>query len=1054
MKTLILCLAFLTLLFSGNIRAQEISVITFPSLQVQETDKNTKEILLDELDVKVKVVGNLVTTTFEMRFLNKNNRVMEGELIFPLSEDASITRFAMDVNGAIREGVPVEKNKGQQVFETIERRQVDPGLLEHVQGNTFKTRVYPIPARGYKTVIVAFSQELQSSLDKNLYALPLYFGKEVGKFSLQVEVFKQEAPPVLIDNNFEDFQFDSWNENYKATARYEDILLNHQLKFALPKTQNHIGVFTEKGAKSDDNYFYIVTEINEENRMKKLPDFVSVFWDVSGSSEDRKIKEELILLKEYFDKISKGNAELFLFSNTLENAGTFEINNGKCEELFSILENSKYDGGTQLSVIDFNRAKGKEILLFSDGMGTFGDNSLQPPEKPVIVINSNSKADHALLNYLAIASAGTYINLQKKSATKGIQDMTNEPLRLISIKHDNSISEVYPSLPVKVSNTFSCSGKLLKGNGSLSLNFGYNMEIIKTIDINLDDNSLQSDGMLEKVWANKKLWELNLQYEKNKEKIREIGKKHSIVTPNTSLIVLETVEDYVEFNIEPPKHLFKEFNELLHQKEKEAAAEKQEAIERTVILYQNKINWWKRDFSPVELPEPKPVAESSQVINPIEDREYSLETKLFSGIVTDEDGVPLIGATVVLKNSQTGITTDVDGTFSLHIPINGILQCIYVGYQTVEIDANGISSAEISLPIELGSLEEVIVTGYGVLRSAPIQGMIVEAESDEDMLFMVAEGNLKSKKAASQTVGSIYLKPWDPDTPYLKELKKYEREDLYTQYLKIRADYKDIPSFFTDVSNLLYEKGLTKQAVRVLSNLSEIELSSHELLRVLAHKLEQMKQYDPAIEAYKKVLELRKEEPQSYRDLALVYAKNGQYQKAVDLLWVAINIHWDGRFPGIEVIMVTEMNSIIAEAGKQLETSEIDSRLLFNLAVDIRVVLNWDADNTDMDLWVTDPNGEKCFYSHKETRIGGLMSNDFTGGYGPEEFMLKKAINGNYRVAANYYGSSQQKIAGPVTIYLEFYLNYGKPDQELKEIVLRLSDRKEVIEIGDFEFKQ
>ena len=42
---------------------------------------------------------------------------------------------------------------------------------------------------------------------------------------------------------------------------------------------------------------------------------------------------------------------------------------------------------------------------------------------------------------------------------------------------------------------------------------------------------------------------------------------------------------------------------------------------------------------------------------------------------------------------------------------------------------------------------------------------------------------------------------------------------------------------------------------------------------------------------------------------------------------------------------------------------------------------NWNKDNTDIDLWVTDPNGEKCMYNHKSTEIGGRLSDDFTGGF-------------------------------------------------------------------------
>ena len=50
--------------------------------------------------------------------------------------------------------------------------------------------------------------------------------------------------------------------------------------------------------------------------------------------------------------------------------------------------------------------------------------------------------------------------------------------------------------------------------------------------------------------------------------------------------------------------------------------------------------------------------------------------------------------------------------------------------------------------------------------------------------------------------------------------------------------------------------------------------------------------------------------------------------------------------------------------------------------------MSWDADATDMDLHVVEPSGEEAFYSHNRTTIGGLVSRDFTQGYGPEEYMV------------------------------------------------------------------
>src|SRR5437660_10689837 len=84
----------------------------------------------------------------------------------------------------------------------------------------------------------------------------------------------------------------------------------------------------------------------------------------------------------------------------------------------------------------------------------------------------------------------------------------------------------------------------------------------------------------------------------------------------------------------------------------------------------------------------------------------------------------------------------------------------------------------------------------------------------------------------------------------------------------------------------------------------------------------------------------------------------------------------------------------------------LDHRLIKNLDCDVRIVLTWDADLTDVDLWVTEPSGEKCFYGHNRTVIGGLISRDFTQGYGPEEYCLRRTMPGEYKVQCNYYGYS------------------------------------------------
>ena len=178
MKSLLTSL-FLALIFTNGLAQNS------PFITVKDSTK-ANDIQLAKLAISIFVVENIATTTMKMEFYNNTDRVMEGELNFPLGEGISVSRFALDVNGEMRDGVVVEKQKATQVFEAVTRRQVDPGVLEMTKGNNFKARVYPIPAKGYKKAIVAYQQELKTLGDDFIYNLPLDFKHKLANFSIHI----------------------------------------------------------------------------------------------------------------------------------------------------------------------------------------------------------------------------------------------------------------------------------------------------------------------------------------------------------------------------------------------------------------------------------------------------------------------------------------------------------------------------------------------------------------------------------------------------------------------------------------------------------------------------------------------------------------------------------------------------------------------------------------------------------------------------------------------------------------------------------------------------
>ena len=143
----------------------------------------------------------------------------------------------------------------------------------------------------------------------------------------------------------------------------------------------------------------------------------------------------------------------------------------------------------------------------------------------------------------------------------------------------------------------------------------------------------------------------------------------------------------------------------------------------------------------------------------------------------------------------------------------------------------------------------------------------------------------------------------------------------------------------------------------------------------------------------------------------------------------------------------------LSSSAKEIDAKAIPSYFIVNLPVNIRVVLNWDADDTDIDLWVSEPDGEKCMYSYQNTRNGGRISNDFTQGYGPEEYLIRKAPKGTYFVQTHYYGNHRPILSGKAILTVQIFQNYGTPYEVRKVVTRRLGKVDEEIDLATFEFK-
>src|SRR5574344_1863346 len=104
-----------------------------------------------------------------------------------------------------------------------------------------------------------------------------------------------------------------------------------------------------------------------------------------------------------------------------------------------------------------------------------------------------------------------------------------------------------------------------------------------------------------------------------------------------------------------------------------------------------------------------------------------------TGIVKDQTGEPIIGASVLEKGSTNGVITDLDGNFKLTVSnaVKAVLQISYVGYKTQEISVNGKTLLEIILKEDNQTLKEVVVVGYGAQKKESVVGAISQVSSKD-----------------------------------------------------------------------------------------------------------------------------------------------------------------------------------------------------------------------------------------------------------------------------------------------------------------------------------
>jgi tetratricopeptide (TPR) repeat protein len=959
-------------------------------------------IVVRRLAVAADVAGRAAQVRIELVVHNPNDRVLEGELTFPLAEGQSVTGMALDIDGVLRDAVPVPKEKGRQVFEDVTRARVDPALLEATGANTYKLRVYPLPARGTRTVVLHLAQLLDARAVTGAPAtavlrLPLRLDGEAPVGALDVTVRAAGVAGAELRA--------SWGGATRGALGIADGMaiggdgsggvLRLQrtahagpalLDVAMPMPR---GAVVATGLAADRRYFYAEVPVSERRSARPRPQRVAVVWDASGSAAGRATARELALLSRYLVAAGRPTVDLHVVRDTVH-VRTF-AGARVVEDVFDAIAALRPDGASNLGAVTLGADVGV-ALLFSDGVSNWATRALPTSAVPLFAITTAPDTETAALRHLAEEAGGELLDLATHDEAALLARLTTEGTRVVAMRGHGARDLVLGSKQVQ-DGILRLAGVLEDDRAFVEIELRDPRGAIRVdrVAVQARPSATRAGDAADRPlgnlapnrWAMLQLAQLDRDRTRHAGEIRRIGESFGLATRETSLIVLDTVADYARFEIEPPAELRAEYARLVGVRRDTQRAAARTQLARVVAEYEERIRWWETPF-PKDRPPAKPAA--------------------------------------VTRDAVSG--------------------------------RNGASAAREAMP---RSEERMRMTapaaapaGAPASPPAAIAGAPARLAARADVA-----GNAQSADARTTAgpAATIQLAPFAATGALARRLRDASPAERESVYLDERRAHARSSAFFLEAADALFALDETALAIRALSNVAELAIENRQLLRMLGYRLQQARRADLAVPLFREVARLAPDEPQSFRDLGLALAETGALQPAIDALWEVVERPWHARFPGIETTALAELNAIVARAertGTPLDTRRVDPRLLRNLPLGLRVVLAWDADNTDIDLWVTDPDGVKAYYGHRLTWQGARMSPDFTGGYGPEEFALRTPKPGVYTIEAQFFGHRQQVVSTATSLMLRLATDFGSGHEKERLTSMRLRGNGETVRVGTF----
>ncbi len=298
----------------------------------------------------------------------------------------------------------------------------------------------------------------------------------------------------------------------------------------------------------------------------------------------------------------------------------------------------------------------------------------------------------------------------------------------------------------------------------------------------------------------------------------------------------------------------------------------------------------------------------------------------------------------------------------------------------------------------------------------------------------------------NDSIDSYYIKELKASKSFIEAKKIFNDQKTYVNTLSI-------PYYFECYN--YFSKWNKNFAYSILTTLAPLAKNNPKALKALAFKMEEIGKLEDAKIVYQYLMEIRPNDEQSYRDLALIYKELQDFPMATELYSKMLN----KSIPAVDMLGLEET---IANEAAEMYFNNKNAKYISKFPVnnlkglfpeyiwnsfgyDYRIVFDWTDPNIEFNVQFVNPKNKYFNWSHTVIDSRDNMIDEIQYGYNTEEFIIDDSDKGEWLINIENFTIENQD--NPTYLKYTVYKNYGRPNQIKKVMVINLSEVKQKINL-------